>query len=74
MTRSSFLSLFKHHTNVLVLAIEDKLDLEYDHPELFKKLYNYYKEGNTYFYNDRNRDYNILIEELEIDLLKSGVI
>ena len=49
MTRGPFLSKFKNHTEELVLAVKDKIDLEYDNPELYKKVYNYYKEGDIYF-------------------------
>ena len=74
MARGAFLSKFKNYTRQLLLAVEDKIDLEYDHPDLYKRLYNHYKEGDTYFYHDKDRDYKIIIDELEYDLMNAGVI
>ena len=74
MTRGPFLSKFKNHTEELVLAVKVKIDLEYDNPELYKKVYNYYKEGDIYFYDDKDKDYNIVIDELEYDLMNAGVM
>lgn len=74
MTRGAFLSKFKNYTTQLLLAVEDKIDLEYDYPELYKRVYNHYKEGDIYFYGDKDKDYNIVIEELEYDLMNAEVI
>tara|TARA_B100000427_G_scaffold55838_1_gene43484 strand:- start:441 stop:689 length:249 start_codon:yes stop_codon:yes gene_type:complete len=74
MTRGSFLAQFKYDTPFLISAVEGKSDLEEDQPKLYNQLYNYYKDKEVYFYNDRDKDYNIILEELEYDLMDAGVI
>jgi len=74
MTRGQFLSRFKNSTKQLIKAVEDKIDLEYDYPDLYKEIYNYYKGRDVYFYDDKDKDYNIIIEELEYDLMDSGIV
>ena len=39
MTRGVFLSKFKRDSKTLVDAVEEKIDLEYDHPDLYQKVY-----------------------------------
>ena len=72
--KGSFLSRFKNKSQVLVSAIENKIDLEYDHPSLYNSLRSYYQTQEIYFYNDRDKDYDIIMENLEYDLLNTGFI
>ncbi|MAX60799.1 MAG: hypothetical protein CML93_03420 [Rhodobiaceae bacterium] len=72
--KGSFLSRFKNKSQVLVSAIENKIDLEYDHPSLYNSLRSYYQAQEIYFYNDRDKDYDIIMENLEYDLLNTGFI
>tara|TARA_B100001057_G_C22455970_1_gene796917 strand:- start:107 stop:400 length:294 start_codon:yes stop_codon:yes gene_type:complete len=73
-TKGSFLSKFKEKTQLLVDAVENRLDLEYDHPSLYSALKSYYTEQEIYFYNDKDRDYDVVMENLEYDLLNTGFI
>tara|TARA_Y100001963_G_C6694506_1_gene406326 strand:- start:31 stop:258 length:228 start_codon:yes stop_codon:yes gene_type:complete len=74
MSRGSFLSRFKNNADELLQAVENKIDLEYDHPDLYKSVYDYYKGRDVYFYHDKDKDYNVILDELEYDLLDSGFI
>ena len=74
MSRGPFISKFKNNTKELIAAVEGSSDLEYDYPELYKQLYSYYKGRNIYLYDEKDKDYNIIIDELEYDLLKFGVM
>lgn len=73
-TKGSFLSQFKEKSQLLVDAVENRLDLEYDHPSLYSALKLYYTEREIYFYNDKDRDYDVVMENLEYDLLNTGFI
>ena len=72
--KGSFLSRFKNKSQLLVSAVENKIDLEYDHPSLYDSLKSFYQSQNIYFYNDRDRDYDVIMENLEYDLLNTGFI
>tara|TARA_B100001113_G_scaffold352986_1_gene355908 strand:- start:44 stop:271 length:228 start_codon:yes stop_codon:yes gene_type:complete len=74
MSRGPFYSKFKNNTKELLLAVEGKIDLDYDNPELYKQIYSYYKGRNIYLYDEKDKDYNIIIDELEYDLLNAGVM
>ena len=70
--KGSFLSRFKNKSQLLVSAVENKIDLEYDHPSLYDSLKSFYQSQDIYFYNDR--DYDVIMENLEYDLLNTGFI
>lgn len=72
--KGSFLSRFKNKSQLLVSAVENKVDLEYDHPSLYDSLKSFYKSQDIYFYNDKDRDYDVIMENLEYDLLNTGFI
>lgn len=74
MSRGVFLSKFKNYTKILVDAVEDRTDLEYDHPSLYENLITHYKDQEVYFYDDRDKNYNVVIDKLEYDLLNSGMM
>ena len=74
MTRGQFLSRFKNSTQKLIESVEEEGELEYDYPDLYKEVYDYYKERNVYLYDDKDKDYNIIMEELEYDLMNAGVM
>ena len=73
MTRGVFLSKFKLDSKTLVDAVEEKIDLEYDHPDLYQKVYQFYKDQDVYFYDDKDKDYNIILESLEYDVTRKQV-
>ncbi len=72
--KGSFLSRFKNKSQLLVSAVENKIDLEYDHPTLYDSLKSFYQAQDIYFYNDKDRDYDVIMENLEYDLLNTGFI
>ena len=74
MTRGVFLSKFKLDSKTLVDAVEEKIDLEYDHPDLYQKVYQFYKDQDVYFYDDKDKDNNNILESLEYDLLDSELL
>jgi len=74
MTRGQFLAQFKNNTTELIAAVEGSSDLEYDHPQLYKKIYEFYKEKQIYLYDDAKRDYNIIMDEIEYDLMSVGAM
>ena len=60
MTRGVFLSKFKLDSKTLVDAVEEKIDLEYDHPDLYQKVYQFYKDQDVYFYDDKDKDLSLI--------------
>jgi len=56
MARGQFLAQFKNNTHELIAAVEGSSDLEYDHPLLYKKIYEYYKGREVYLYNEKEKD------------------
>jgi|TARA_B100000902_G_scaffold267703_1_gene253730 hypothetical protein len=74
MSRGLFLSKFKNYTQILVAAVEEKTDLEFDHPSLYENLITHYKDQEVYFYEDQEKNYDVVIDKLEYDLLNSGVM
>ena len=50
MARGQFLAQFKNNTHELIAAVEGSSDLEYDFPELYRKIYEYYRGRNVYSY------------------------
>ena len=72
--KGSFLSRFKNKSQLLVSAVENKIDLEYDHPSLYDSLKSFYQSQDIYFYNDKDKDYDVIMENLEYDLLNTGFI
>tara|TARA_B100000925_G_scaffold288333_1_gene269125 strand:+ start:2395 stop:2661 length:267 start_codon:yes stop_codon:yes gene_type:complete len=75
MSRGQFLAKFKNVTHHLVDAVEDKVDLEYDHPSLYDELISHYKQEAEFdFYGDKDKDYNVVLDKLEYDLMNTGVM
>jgi hypothetical protein len=65
---------FEIQKQLLVSAVENKIDLEYDHPSLYDSLKSFYQSQDIYFYNDKDKDYDVIMENLEYDLLNTGFI
>tara|TARA_B100001113_G_scaffold214896_1_gene176254 strand:+ start:637 stop:861 length:225 start_codon:yes stop_codon:yes gene_type:complete len=72
MTRGSFYSQFKTEFRPLISAVEGRIDLDIEYPDLYRKVVSYYTERDVYFHED-DRDYNTIMDQLEYDLLASGV-
>ena len=74
MAKSPFFSKFKTDISVLAAAVEGSVYLDEEHPNLYEKLFKYYKSRNVYFYDNAEKDYNLVLDNLEYDLMDSGVL
>jgi hypothetical protein len=74
MSRSSVVSKFKKNLHLLTDALENKVDLDRQHPKIYKKLYKFYSENGIEFTYDPYDDYEILLDALYEDLYTEGVI
>jgi|TARA_B100000035_G_scaffold260611_1_gene231528 hypothetical protein len=74
MAKSPFFSKFKTDISLLSAAVEGSVFLDEEHPKLYDKVFKYYKSRNVYFYNDQERDYNLVLDNLEYDLMDNGVL
>jgi len=73
MSRSSFYSKFKNSISVLKEAVEGTVDLDVEHPKVYRKIYKYYQDTGVQLYNNVEDDYEIILNCLEEDLIVSGV-
>ena len=73
MSRSNFASKFKSDLKILTAAIEGEVVLDEDKPRLYQKLIRYYEDRGVQLYDDPEDDYNIILDNLEQDLIDSGV-
>jgi|TARA_B100000035_G_scaffold60902_1_gene49110 hypothetical protein len=74
MAKSPFFSKFKTEISVLAAAVEGSVYLDEEHPNLYEKVFKYYKSRNVYFYDNAEKDYNLVLDNLEYDLMDSGVL
>jgi hypothetical protein len=74
MSRSSVVTKFKKSLHLLTDAVENKLDLDRQHPKIYKKLYKFYSENGVEFTYDPYDDYEILLDALYTDLYSEGII
>jgi hypothetical protein len=74
MAKSPFFSKFKTELNTLTAAVEGKLYLDEDNPKLYEKVFEYYRSRNVYFYGESEKDYNLVLDNLEYDLMDNGVL
>jgi len=74
MAKSPFFSKFKTEISVLTAAVEGSVYLDEEHPKLYDKVFKYYKSRNVYFYDDAEKDYSLVLDNLEYDLMDSGVL
>ena len=68
MTKSSFPSKFRKFETILTNAVNRSVDLDYQHPKLYKKLIRYYADQGIEFYDDPTEDYELLLDCLVEDL------
>ena len=73
MSKTQFVAKFKKYLPKLTNAIEGQLDLEADFPRLYQKLTRFYEDRGVQFYDDPEDDYNIILDNVEADLVESGV-
>ncbi len=73
MSSSKFLSKFKSHIDKLTGALDGEVVLDEDHPKLYQKLIRYYENNGVQFYDDPEDDYNVILDHVEDDLIRSGI-
>jgi hypothetical protein len=73
MSRSKFHSKFKSDLKKLTAAIEGSVALDEDYPKLYQKLIRFYEDQGIQMYDDPEDDYNIILDQVELDLIESGV-
>ena len=74
MSRSPFFSKFKTDITKLTDAVEGKVYIDEQYTKLYEKLLKYYKSRGVYFYEDLEKDYNVILDNIEYDLMDSGVL
>jgi hypothetical protein len=62
MSRSSVVTKFKKNLHLLTEAVENKVDLDRQHPKIYKKLYKFYSENGVELYTDLYSE-GIIFEE-----------
>lgn len=73
MSNKQFLNKFKSHINKLTEALDGRVSLDQDYPKLYQKLIRYYEDRGIQLYNDPEDDYNVILDQLEYDLIQSGI-
>ena len=73
MSRSKFHSKFKNDLKKLTSAVEGNIALDSDNPKLYQKLIRFYEDQGVQLYNDPEDDYNVILDQVEADLIESGV-
>tara|TARA_A100001391_G_scaffold126630_4_gene86622 strand:- start:569 stop:796 length:228 start_codon:yes stop_codon:yes gene_type:complete len=73
MSNKQFLSKFKSHIGKLTGALDGNVSLDQDYPKLYQKLIRYYEDRGIQFYNDPEDDYNVILDQVEYDLIQSGI-
>ena len=73
MSRSKFHSKFKNDLKKLTSAVEGNIALDTDNPKLYQKLIRFYEDQGVQLYNDPEDDYNVILDQVEADLIESGV-
>lgn len=73
MSNTRFLNKFKSHLSKLTGALDGQISLDQDYPKLYQKLIRYYEDIGVQLYNDPEDDYNVILDNLEYDLLQSGI-
>ena len=54
-------------------AVEGNIALDTDNPKLYQKLIRFYEDQGVQLYNDPEDDYNVILDQVEADLIESGV-
>ena len=73
MSRSKFHSKFKSDLKKLTAAVEGTIALDEDYPKLYQKLIRFYEDQGVQLYDDPEDDYNVILDNVESDLIESGV-
>jgi hypothetical protein len=73
MSRSKFHSKFKSDLKKLTSAVEGAIALDKEYPKLYQKLIRFYEDQGVQLYDDPEDDYNVILDNVESDLIESGV-
>ncbi len=73
MSHTRFLNKFKSHLSKLTGALDGEISLDQDYPKLYQKLIRYYEDKGVQLYNDPEDDYNVILDNVEYDLVQSGI-
>lgn len=68
MTRQKLIRKFSDDIDILTDAIDGVINLEDDHPQLYKKLYEFYDVNGIQLYGDSDDNYEVVITQLTKDL------
>ena len=70
MSSTKFYSKFKSELPKLLDAVEGNVSLDVEHPKLYQKLTRYYEDRGLQLYQDPEDDYNVILDQVEVDLLE----
>ena len=73
MSSSKFHSKFKSDLKKLTSAVEGAIALDEEYPKLYQKLIRFYEDQGVQLYDDPEDDYNVILDNVEADLIESGV-
>ena len=68
-----FRTKFRKSMGVIQAAVEKKVELDSQHPKLYKKILKFYEEQGVTFYNDPVEDYYLVLECMSKEI-KTGVV
>jgi hypothetical protein len=68
MTKQKLIRKFSNDVNILADAIDGVINLECDHPQLYKKLYEFYDVNGIQLYGDSDDNYEVIMAQLTKDL------
>lgn len=60
--------------SVLKDAVEGVIELDNDYPKVYRKLYKFYQDCGVQLYDNPDDDYEIILDQLEMDLVNYGVL
>ena len=69
MSSTKFYSKFKDELTKLNDAVEGNVSLDIEYPKLYQKLTRYYEDRGLQLYQDPEDDYNVILDQVEVDLL-----
>ena len=74
MSSTKFYSKFKTELAKLNDAVEGNVSLDIEYPKLYQKLTRYYEDRGLQLYQDPEDDYNVILDQVEVDLLDLSLI
>ena len=65
-----FRTKFRKSMGIIQDAVERNVDLDHQHPKLYKKILKFYEEQGVTFYDDPVEDYYLVLECLGKELME----